>query len=454
MAASVTQGATSTSLAYDDQHQRIRQTTTGTGAGDTIYLNDPTSAAMSERVTTTSGTIWGSSNWGAANWGSGATSSSWVDYILLDGKIVAQRNAPTSGSASTNYFLLDHLGSVTLITDGSGSIVQRLAYDAWGKRRNNDGTDAACGAITVSATTRGYTDQEMMPAQCLINLNARLYDPSIGKFMAPDSIVPDPFDGQSYNRYAYVNSNPLRFTDPTGNYPDDGDVEKVIVTGLRSSTQTGIDPGVPFSPNATLYAALSGGVAPSLQENSVSTSSTTLGQQSQMSGAVDYTTIGSKLCFEVGSCPDNKSDSGGVNDDSSAGNTEAYENANVYEDGGIATTGGQVQLAMSFGARLGARVLSLVPRTLGTAPKVANPKLKNAMSSLFRRSDKIPGGTAGAIRSEKATGGLVGGKSHVIKGEQSIRRLERIIKQEPLNSSDRRIAEEVIRDLRDALAGK
>lgn len=70
-----------------------------------------------------------------------------------------------------------------------------------------------------------------MPAGCTVNLNARLYDPSIGKFMAADSIIPDAFDGQSYNRYAYVTNNPLSFTDVTGHYNCGEGCEGVTVNG-------------------------------------------------------------------------------------------------------------------------------------------------------------------------------------------------------------------------------
>ena len=45
---------------------------------------------------------------------------------------------------------------------------------------------------------------------------ARYYDPALGRFIAPDTIVPEPGNPQSLNRYAYVNNNPLKYTDPTG----------------------------------------------------------------------------------------------------------------------------------------------------------------------------------------------------------------------------------------------
>jgi hypothetical protein len=47
-------------------------------------------------------------------------------------------------------------------------------------------------------------------------MNARYYLPEVGRFVSPDSIVPEPDNPQSYNRYSYVRNNPLNFTDPTG----------------------------------------------------------------------------------------------------------------------------------------------------------------------------------------------------------------------------------------------
>ena len=46
--------------------------------------------------------------------------------------------------------------------------------------------------------------------------NARYYDPTLGRFISPDTIVTSPANPQSLNRYAYVLNNPLRYTDPTG----------------------------------------------------------------------------------------------------------------------------------------------------------------------------------------------------------------------------------------------
>lgn len=266
--ASIVQGSNSLALTYDEQHQRLQQTNTasGTNTTQTIYINDPATGAMGERVMsgTTVPTIWNNFQWGAAPWG-GTTSNTlatWTDYISIDGQIVAQRKVayPITnawgfstwgdpsftwgpggvtlwGSAAASnpprfiwgtdpwnanptavswlYFNLDHLGSVAVVTDQSGTVLQHLSYDAWGKQRNPNGTAANCGTISAP-TTRGFTGQEEMPTQCLVNLNARLYDTSIGKFLAADPIVGDPYAPNAFNRYSYVLSNPLSFTDPSG----------------------------------------------------------------------------------------------------------------------------------------------------------------------------------------------------------------------------------------------
>jgi RHS repeat-associated protein len=102
-----------------------------------------------------------------------------------------------------------------LSTNETGGIVQRLAYDAWGKRRNVSGTDAA--NITAQ-DTRGYTAHEHDDEVALINMNAREYDPIIARFISPDSIIPGALSSQAYNRYTYTNNNPLSYTDPSGHW--------------------------------------------------------------------------------------------------------------------------------------------------------------------------------------------------------------------------------------------
>ena len=54
-----------------------------------------------------------------------------------------------------------------------------------------------------------------------MHYGARFYSPRLGRFIQPDTIVPEPGNPQALNRYAYVNNNPLRYTDPTGHQGGD-----------------------------------------------------------------------------------------------------------------------------------------------------------------------------------------------------------------------------------------
>lgn len=63
---------------------------------------------------------------------------------------------------------------------------------------------------------RGYTGHEHLMEFSLINMNGRIYDPVLGRFLSPDPYVQLPGYANGFNRYAYCLNNPLVYTDPTG----------------------------------------------------------------------------------------------------------------------------------------------------------------------------------------------------------------------------------------------
>jgi RHS repeat-associated protein len=52
----------------------------------------------------------------------------------------------------------------------------------------------------------------------LIYMNARYYLPEVGRFISPDTIVPEPGNPQSFNRHAYSANNPVKYNDPSGHW--------------------------------------------------------------------------------------------------------------------------------------------------------------------------------------------------------------------------------------------
>jgi RHS repeat-associated protein len=105
------------------------------------------------------------------------------------------------------YAHTDHLGSIVKLTDDNGTAYFNASYDAWGKQ-------------TVTTNTinfhRGYTGHEHLSEFNLINMNGRMYDPLLARFLSPDPFVQMPDFSQSYNRYSYALNNPLMYTDPDG----------------------------------------------------------------------------------------------------------------------------------------------------------------------------------------------------------------------------------------------
>jgi hypothetical protein len=55
-----------------------------------------------------------------------------------------------------------------------------------------------------------------------MDYKARFYDPYINRFIQPDTLVPNPTNPQSWNRYSYVNNSPINYSDPTGHRVDEG----------------------------------------------------------------------------------------------------------------------------------------------------------------------------------------------------------------------------------------
>lgn len=113
----------------------------------------------------------------------------------------------------------DYLGNVTQIASLSGTLVAEYSYDPWGRLRNPETLEIyASGSEPELFLGRGFTGHEHLIWFGLVNMNARLYDPLLGRFLSPDPYVQAPDFTQNFNRYSYALNNPLKYTDPSGNY--------------------------------------------------------------------------------------------------------------------------------------------------------------------------------------------------------------------------------------------
>jgi len=126
----------------------------------------------------------------------------------------------TNASTQETYLFHDHLGSIDVITDIKGRILQQMSFSAWGERRLPanwvDISQSPSRSFLSDYTTRGFTGHEMLDTFGIINMGGRIYDSELGKMLQADPVVQDPNTSQSFNRYSYVHNNPLSFTDPTG----------------------------------------------------------------------------------------------------------------------------------------------------------------------------------------------------------------------------------------------
>lgn len=117
------------------------------------------------------------------------------------------------------YIGRDYLGSITDIITEAGTKYASYNFDAWGRQRNSSShVYIPSGQEVELFLGRGYSGHEHLKEFGLVNMNARLYDPALGRFLAPDPFVQMPDLSQNFNRYSYAMNNPLRYVDEDGEF--------------------------------------------------------------------------------------------------------------------------------------------------------------------------------------------------------------------------------------------
>jgi len=146
--------------------------------------------------------------------------SDYRHYIYAGGTKVAIYSRTTSGINTLHYVREDHQGGVSSILNSDGTSYAKESFTAYGVRRSActwSGPPTNGNLTKINAVTRhGYTWQTALGAMGLNDMNGRIQDAVTGRFLSADPTVPNPANTQSFNRYSYVNNNPLTFSDPTG----------------------------------------------------------------------------------------------------------------------------------------------------------------------------------------------------------------------------------------------
>jgi len=134
--------------------------------------------------------------------------------VLLAGRS-ATVEPSSMGDSGIQYFHEDHLLGTNVITDAQGALIHHYQYKAFGDRSYSSNEPGE------TRPSNQYTGQAFDEDTGLYFYKARYYDPQLGRFIQPDSMISDTSNPQALNRYSYVLNNPLRFVDPSGKYEED-----------------------------------------------------------------------------------------------------------------------------------------------------------------------------------------------------------------------------------------
>jgi len=196
----ISNSSNSSQFFYNADHQRYKQIASYNGSPETTFYV----GRLLEKMVNASGTTY-------------------RHYIPTGNNTVLYTRLST-GANSTYYLTTDHLGSTAVITDSNGSSLVKEKFSALGWNENTSAEEATMAGIT----RHEFTSHEGLDNLSSVNMNGRIYQPSGSMFLSPDPYVPDPGNTQSFNRYSYVNNNPLSLVDPSG---FDGDtLDEITVT--------------------------------------------------------------------------------------------------------------------------------------------------------------------------------------------------------------------------------
>jgi len=157
--------------------------------------------------------------------------ASWVAGLLaLLGAMLLPSTALAQAGQTVEYYHLDALGSVRVVTNEAGAVVARHDFLPFGEEWNPQPN---------TPPKKLFTGHERDADTGLDYFGARYYHPQVGRFTTIDpamTLKENLVDPQRWNRYAYVRNNPLRLVDPDGRAIGDPEDQVQGQTTARSET--------------------------------------------------------------------------------------------------------------------------------------------------------------------------------------------------------------------------
>ncbi len=312
------------------------------------------------------------------------------------------------GDVQVSWLHPDASGSAIAATNALGQTLWSRGYEPFGELSSTSGSVTDSRGL-YSGTRQFFHGKALDDESGLTYFGARYYDPLLGRFTGFDPAPWNEANLHSFNRYAFANNNPLRFTDPDGRQAE-------CEVACRRFEQPGIKSAV------------------SVQEQADQMGATMAASAKSAASEVGQFVLIGAVTEGLGHLPRLfnflKGMGGGVKAGEAAKggatNIAAHE---TYKD--------ELRAAMS-------------------KPAVSDPTLAKLIDPLYRPNATAgSGSTAAAIRQELGTGQPVGGAFHSQKAAEGTRSLGRWLSNNPAaRQGDRAAAENVIRDMGNALGGR
>ncbi|HVI56309.1 MAG TPA: RHS repeat-associated core domain-containing protein [Luteibacter sp.] len=125
--------------------------------------------------------------------------------LLSTAMAICAVSAQAGANKTVTYYYTDPQGTPLVVTDAAGNAIQQSDFSPYGKQ-----------VLGTAASGPGFTGHANDPESGLVYMQARYYDPDIGRFLSVDVVNANPGDVFSTNMYLYVRASPSMLTDPDG----------------------------------------------------------------------------------------------------------------------------------------------------------------------------------------------------------------------------------------------